>query len=842
MPGCYRFALIYILVGTGLWQCTARVDNGPSPPKTAEEELATFVTEPGLTIELVASEPVIQDPIVMTFDEDGRLWVVEMRGFMPDIDGHGERDRVGRISILEDTDGNGSLDKHTVFMDSLIMPRALAVVRGGALVVEEEGLWFVADDDGNGTGDRKELIDPDYAGSKMPEHAGNGLLRAMDNWYYNAKSRFRYAFSDGKWVRDSTEFRGQWGITQDSYGRIYYNYNWSQLHTDLVPPNYLSRNRHHTPTSGIDYGVTLDRHVYPIRSTPAVNRGYIPGTLSEDGRLLEFTAACSPYYYRGDAFPQAYDENVYVCEPSGNLVKRNVVTRDGVYVAAKDPHPGTEFLASTDERFRPVYITSGPDGFLYVADMYRGLIQHGAYVTPYLREQTLSRNLVKPVNYGRIWRIKPASAPGRKSEKLSAESNDRLIALLEHPNGWYRDMAQRLLVERNDAATRDPLWTLARSADKPQTARLHALWTLRGIGGVDAASLLPLLSDPVPSIKTAALRMMEPFIQKNPAIRVQASRQISAMAKGSQPEVLQAALSAYVLPDNDRAAVLHIILSHHDTSAVMRDAVMSSAAGIELRLLKQLSKERAWDSASASREIVTEMLTAAVLRERNADTVQELLDQLQPSLPWRDKSIVNGLLVQGAAVRKNPITLPRQPVIMRASRDEKVQQLSSLFAWPGHVPDTARSSNRRTLADADLEQFALGRKHYLATCAGCHGTDGNGLRRMAPPLVNSEWVLGNEKRLTLLILHGIEGTVQVAGKLYGAPDILPVMPSHSTMDDGAIRAVMTYIRNEWGNQAPAIGARLVGRIRHTSQGRVQPWKPDELNAFIEKYPEPVETK
>src|SRR5690349_12236926 len=131
-----------------------------------------------------------------------------------------------------------------------------------------------------------------------------------------------------KWIRDSTEFRGQWGISHDDAGRLFYNYNWSQLHADLVPPSSLSRNPHHKPTTGIDHGLTLDRRVYPIRSNPAVNRGYIPGTLDDQGRLREFTAACSPYVYRAHNLPNEYYGNAFVAEPSGNLVKRNIVDED----------------------------------------------------------------------------------------------------------------------------------------------------------------------------------------------------------------------------------------------------------------------------------------------------------------------------------------------------------------------------------------------------------------------------------------------------------------------------------------------------------------------------------
>ena len=340
--------LVCMVSGLGYSSCTkktpAEEGDGPSPERSPAEELSSFQLSDGLKIQLVATEPMVQDPVVITFDPDGRLWVVEMRGFMPDIDGKGENERVGRVSVLEDTDGDGQMDVSKIYIDSLIMPRALALVPGGALVVENESLWLTQDMNGDLKADTKTLLDSAYAGGTSPEHSGNGLWRNIDNWYYNVKSRFRYHLIDGKWQRDSTEFRGQWGISHDDEGRLYYNYNWSQLHADLVPPNYLSRNKNHTPTTGIDHGLTIDRRIYPIRSNPAVNRGYIPGTLDKEGRLLEFTAACSPFFYRATTLPKEYYGNVFVCEPSGNLVKRNVVEENGILLTAHDPTPGKNFL------------------------------------------------------------------------------------------------------------------------------------------------------------------------------------------------------------------------------------------------------------------------------------------------------------------------------------------------------------------------------------------------------------------------------------------------------------------------------------------------------------------
>ncbi len=152
-----------------------------------------------------------------------------------------------------------------------------------------------------------------------------------------------------------------------------------------------------------------------------------------------------------------------------------------------------------------------------------------------------------------------------------------------------------------------------------------------------------------------------------------------------------------------------------------------------------------------------------------------------------------------------------------------------MFEWPGHVAVTESTQPKNPLNEEQQQQFALGRQHYLSTCSGCHGTDGAGLKRFGPPLVGSEWVTGDEKRLALILLHGIEGPLEVNGKKYDTPEILPVMPPHSTLGDASITAILTYIRNEWGNRAGPVGNRTVGRTRLTSQGRVMPWTAEELN-------------
>ncbi len=810
----------------------------PSPARTPTEELASFKIEPGLKIQLVASEPMVQDPIVTTFDADGRLWVVEMRGFMTTIDGAGEKDRVGRISVLEDTNSDGLMDVSTIYLDSLVMPRALALVPGGALVAENGSLWLTQDLNNDLKADTKILIDSAYAGSPLPEHSGNGLWRGMDNWYYNAKSRFRYHLDDGKWQRDSTEFRGQWGICHDDEGRLIYNYNWSQLHADLVPPNYLSRNKNHKPTTGIDHGLTVDRRIYPIRPNPAVNRGYIPGTLDKEGRLLEFTAACSPLFYRGTALPQEYYGNVFVCEPSGNLVKRNMVEENGLLLSAHDPHPGKEFLASTDERFRPVHLSTGPDGALYLTDMYRGLVQHAAYITPYLRNQTINRKLVQPVHRGRIWRIVPENWELSKPKKLSNASSEELAGYLSHPNGWHRDMAQRLLVERNDRNI-GPLLTNLILKGENNLGRFQALWTLQGLKRAQPELLFKLVSDQNLLVRTTALRLLEPFAKEDKNVRVKLEQALLHEWQNAPiKQILQIALTAQVLDAKVSNQLLAGITERFGNLPLIRDAVLSSIEDREFAFLQHLWRAPQWQKRESAREIFIEMLATAIIIKKNPaelTTLLAMLDRKKEQLDWRQKAVLTGLSMGVGTNKSKPVRLSAAPAILTKSAGKigasRLAALTSLFEWPGHTAGKSISGQKSLLNEEQQQLFASGRQYYLTTCSGCHGTDGAGMKRFAPPLIGSDWVL-DEKRLALIVLHGMEGPVKVAGKIYDAPEILPVMPAHSTMDDAAITAILTYIRNEWGNNAGPIDKRTVGTTRNTSQGRVVPWKAEELKKYV----------
>src|SRR5262245_31403989 len=487
----------------------------PAPVRTPEEEAATFNLAPGFRAELVAADPLVGDPIAMQFGPDGRLWVLEMRGYMPNVDGEGERDPVCVVAVLTDTDQDGRYDKRVVFADKLIMPRAIALVGDGLLVGEPPHLWFLRDTDGDGVADQKTEVADDYGNITNPEHNANGLMWAMDNWIYSANATVRFRWlGDGRFAREATVTRGQWGITQDDAGRIFYNSNSDPLRYDAMPTWYLKRNPSFS-ASGANVqlrGVTASLRIWPGRVTTGVNRGY--KTLDSEGKLRSMTAASGPVVYRGSLFPAEFRGDAFVPEPSAYLIKRIKITEKEGVLSAANAYESTEFLTSKDERFRPVNLFNGPDGALYVVDLYRGILQHRIYMTSFLRTQVEERGLDKGIGLGRIWRIVPDSAPKAAFDAgLAGAPVAGLVAKLGDANGWVRDTAQRLLAEKRDGSATPLLRFAALDGNRPAAARMHALWALEGVGGdaLDRATVLGALGDRDGRVVATAVRLSEMF-------------------------------------------------------------------------------------------------------------------------------------------------------------------------------------------------------------------------------------------------------------------------------------------------------------------------------------------
>ena len=431
----------------------------------------------GFEIQLVAAEPLIEAPVAMDFDNEGRMWVVEMRGYMPNLSGTGEGDLNGRISILEDMDRDGIADHSKIFLDSLVLPRAIAHVYGGLLYAVPPSLWFV--EINNDNPGKKILVDSLYSVGGNVEGQPNALMMNIDNWIYSASSSFRYQRKDGKWLKEPTSFRGQWGMSKDNYGRLYYNSNEIQIAGDYVLPNTLINNPYLKPIEAINRILTDNQRVYPLHPT-TVNRGSEKGILNKDSLLVNVTAACGPLVYRGDQFPDGYKLNAFICEPQANLIKRNILTFGSLKTTAVQAWDDREFIASTDEGFRPVNLLDAPDGAIYVVDMHRGIMQHRAYATPYYRNGIAYKELDTLLSVGRILRIKNKNKDLSKIPYLINATGGELVALLKSTNGWVRDHAQQLLVYQQDKSVIPELISLMLDGENAVSA-MHALYTLNGL-------------------------------------------------------------------------------------------------------------------------------------------------------------------------------------------------------------------------------------------------------------------------------------------------------------------------------------------------------------------------
>lgn len=480
-----------------------------SPVLSAEESIKRMRLEDGFKIEIVADEPLLSAPVAMLFDEKSRIWVVEMQNYMPDTLGTAEDLPTGKIVILSDKNGDGRMDERKVFLDSLVLPRAFSFYENGLLVAESPNLWFY--EISNDKAINKVLVDSAYAEGGNVEHQPNGLLRTLDNWIYSAKSGKRYRKVNGKWLIERTHFRGQWGISQDDYGRLFYNNNSENLQGDYFTPGLGASNENQQRLAGFSESIIKNNRVFPIRQTPGVNRAYLEGIVDQGLKLLNFTAACGPVIFNSKLFGDAFYGNAFVAEPAGNLIKRNILSNSGYLVNGKQAYADREFLASTDERFRPVNLTIGPDGALYIVDMYRGIVQHKTYLTPYLKRQIKARDLSNPLNFGRIYRIVPKDV--KRSKSIFYTDNKRLVQQLESSNAWLRNKAQQLIVDSKDKQFEKSLRSLSESTPFP-LAKIHAFWALEGLSLLKKEDVLALLKNTDWVMRTQGLSLVPSVMNK----------------------------------------------------------------------------------------------------------------------------------------------------------------------------------------------------------------------------------------------------------------------------------------------------------------------------------------
>src|SRR6188768_879610 len=647
-------------------QGTAKVPGNIWPPAkkqmeksialSPEEEMKTFSLPPGFRVELVASDPMIESPILMDFDADGRMWVLEMLTFLPDTSGRDSREPLNRVSVLEDTNGDGRMDKKTVFADKLSMPRALKVLDHGVLIGEPPNLWLMKDTNGDLVADTKDLVVDTYGNPNGGiEHNANSLFWAMDNVMYSSEHVWDLRLANGKFEPLPALSRGQWQVSQDDAGRIYRNVNDSPLFVDYTPSRYFLRNPNGARTRGL-YELLIeqaDATVYPVRDNRGVNRGYRDPFFRADGSSIVIQGTSGPTIYRGDAYPRELRGNAFIPDSPTNLVHRMVVTEDATgRLKATNGYARGEFLASSDERFRPVAVNEGPDGNLYVVDMYRGVVQAGGIWSEYLAEYIKSNDLLLPVGKGRIWRVVYGNATARPAAPaLSKATPSQLVETLSSPKGWWRDTAQRLLVERGETSVVPALKTLAGNAPDWRT-RLHALWTLDGLDVIDPDTVIKATSDVSRDVRASAVRISERWLATpNPAVVAALEKRLDD-ADWAVRRQLAASLGE--LPKGAREAPLTALLEKQASDPMTVDAALSGLRGSEPAVLDRLLQ----GAQTPQREIAVTMVAGTIARGAQDSSVQALLQQVADDTraPWQRTALMRGLevAVLGTGMPGNP--------------------------------------------------------------------------------------------------------------------------------------------------------------------------------------------
>ena len=852
------------------------VPEDSSPVLTPEQAMKTFHLPPGYRLELVASEPMIEEPVAIDWDANGRLWVLEMPAYMRDLPGTNEREPSGRVSVLEDTNGDGKMDKKTVFLDGLVLPRALKVLERGVLVGEPPNLWLARDTDGDLKADRKDLVTDTY-GQEFAnvEHNANTLLWALDNWIHTSEVDTFLRLKKGQFEVRKTLSRGQWGASQDDAGRIYRNTNQSALFVDIVPTPYFTRNPHLLRTRG-SYetlgGENLNR-TWPVRPTRGVNRGYQDGILRPDGTLSSYTAVCAPTVYRGTALPSDLYGSVFVAEPAGNLVSRIVVEDDGTMLRGRKAYEGAEFLASSDERFRPVFLSSAPDGLLYVVDMYHGIIQHKGYITEYLRDQILSRKLEGPSGYGRIYRVvHEGSQRDARVPALSKASSAELVETLAHPNGWWRDTAQRILVERDDRSIAGGLKERAEKAPDWRT-RLHAMWVLDAMDVIEPSTVIQALEDPLRDVRVSGVRLAERWLgESGHPVQAALLRRLDDQdwAVRRQVAATIGELPADAAPKITAAVTL---LERHGDDPITTDAVLSGLNGSEEAVLQRLLQS---PEPTRQRSTAAALLAATIMKSGRQDRIERLLQTGAGERPeWQVDALLAGAeaaLLSGpmpgtarrgagrggasAAASTAPggragpgstpafakteptpppapaaraataaVPLSREPAALLAlaaaggERGGRAEALLARLTWPGKAVKAGDPPAAAALTPEEQKRFEEGRTVYTNLCVACHQEDGQGREKIAPTLIGSGFALGPDGVPIRVLLNGKEGAV----------GLMP--PLGAVLTDEQIASVLTYVRRSWGHEAPPVEPATVATVRKAVTDRTRAWTEAELKGL-----------
>jgi putative membrane-bound dehydrogenase-like protein len=639
------------------------------------ESLAKIHVPHGFHVELAAAEPLTMDPVAIDWDSSGRLWVVEMADYPLGLDGKGKPG--GRIRVLEDTNHDGRYDKSTLFAEGLNFPTGLITWRDGVIVTAAPEILFLQDTNHDGRADVREVLFSGFLEGNQQLRM-NGLRWGLDNWIYCAVGGHYRGYGAATKIKShktgeeislgSRDFRfrpdtgtfepesgpSQFGRNRDDWGHWFGTQNSNPLWQYVLPDRYLRRNPHTPAADPVHQVITpVNPKVFPISAPEKRYHSY--------EHADRFTSACSGMIYRDTVLFPAGETHAFVCEPVHNLVHHEILTDDGVTFAAHRA-PGeetSEFFASEDGWTRPVMVRTGPDGALWVVDMYRDMIEHPDWLPENGRAEMLPRYR-RGEDKGRIYRVLPNNRKPNPALNLEKLSMHDLVNAMDSDNEWRRDKAQQLLLWRNDRAAVGPLKRLTQS--KRALARLHALCTLDGLGMISKKLIGSALNDPNPGIRENAIRLAETDVSArfltddpSPKVRLQLAYYFGGRDRELRPEFAPQALANLALKD------------HSDPYMV--SAIMSSVVPHLDLFVRHLSAEN-----GPALKVFAEPLYNVCLSLNRADLLQKLLDPIIAANDFKEYSAYLQLLR-----RRNLPLPPTNPELIVAAKAKPVSFEAARF-------------------------------------------------------------------------------------------------------------------------------------------------------------------